>query len=126
VPATPRKMEVGLRFASAFARVRLSESIEMQDVARAIEVQKMLIGQTYDAEAGVFNADKHTQESDSQKAQVEQVKAAIRDGDGVSTEDVIADTGLEESTVRHHVEKLKQNGSVYQPQTGVLRYVGNE
>jgi replicative DNA helicase Mcm len=123
VPATPRKMEVGLRFASAFARVRLSESIEMQDVARAIEVQKMLIGQTYDAEAGVFNADKHTQESDSQKSQVEKVTDTIADNPGISVSGVVEKTELEQSTVEHHIQNLRQKGSVYEPTQGELEYV---
>ena len=136
VPATPRKMEVGLRFASAFARVRLSEDLTVKDAEKAIEVQKMLIGQTYDKETGQFNADKHTQGSmkdhtpGSQEERMDTVRDVLQELNpergGVPKQEIIdacAERGMDVDKANGIVKKLKRSGDVYEPQTGEYRLV---
>jgi replicative DNA helicase Mcm len=118
VPATPRKMEVGLRFASAFARVRLSNDLTVKDAEKAIEVQKMLIGQTYDKETGKFNADKHTQGSvvdhGTDEEEYEQLEPRILDAiSGEMTTSEIAGAVREEfERVRDALEYMSEKGRI--------------
>jgi replicative DNA helicase Mcm len=127
VPATPRKMEVGLRFASAFARVRLSDELTVRDAERAIEVQKMLIGQTYDADTGQFNADKHTQGSVEEhgkwgaannKERKEKVYQWLMANGPASKDEIIEGLPWADSKVKHAIEKAYDEGAIYEPQTG--------
>jgi len=131
VPATPRKMEVGLRFASAFARVRLSEELTVKDAEKAIEVQKMLIGQTYDKETGQFNADKHTGivehgdkwDASSNRERKEKV-AKWLDENGDATEAELIDAlPWDDSKVEHAVQEAYKEGRIMQPETGRYRSV---
>lgn len=126
--ATPRKMEVGLRFASAFARVRLSEELTVKDAEKAIEVQKMLIGQTYDKETGQFNADKHTGivehetwEADSNRERKDKLVAWLSEN-GEATEEELKDSlPWKDSEVMYAIEGAKKEGSVYEPTTETYR-----
>lgn len=128
VPATPRKMEVGLRFASAFARVRLSNDLTVKDAEKAIEVQKMLIGQTYDKETGQFNADKHTgvvehdkwEASSNRERKDKLAQWLLKHGE--ATEDELVEAlPWEKSNVTYAITEAKKEGSVYEPQTGAYR-----
>ena len=128
VPATPRKMEVGLRFASAFARVRLSNELTVKDAEKAIEVQKMLIGQTYDKETGQFNADKHTgiveheswDASSNRERKDKLVKWLSQNGEATE-EELIDALPWDESQVTYAIEGAKEEGTVYEPTTGTYR-----
>lgn len=136
VPATPRKMEVGLRFASAFARVRLSNDLTVKDAEKAIEVQKMLIGQTYDKETGKFNADKHTQGSvkdhtpESQEERMDTVRDVMEglnpERGGAPKQEIIdacAERGMDVDRANGILKKLRKAGDVYEPATGEYRIV---
>lgn len=75
---TARKLEAGIRFSSAFAKIRLSETVEACDVDMAIDLSKSLLGQTLDG--GELDADVFTEaEERSQKKRKERVRDAISD-----------------------------------------------
>jgi len=137
ISATPRKMEVGLRFASAFARVRLSEELTVRDAERAIEVQKALIGETYDPESGTFNADKQTEagvvdhKPTTQKEKIDAIYQIVQanepDGKGgvplSEIQDHAQERGMGESETEHYVEKMteEQKGGLYEPTSNAYK-----
>ncbi|WP_330633699.1 minichromosome maintenance protein MCM [Halocatena halophila] len=135
VPVTFRKIEAIQRLAEASARVRLSETVEMEDVRRACE----LVGESMrqvgvDPETGEFDADVvETGASQTQKDRIVSVKTLIKElteeGSGqvgAPIEDVInraSDAGVAQSKVEHTIERLRNQGDVYEPQDGELRIV---
>lgn len=131
--ATPRKMEVGLRFASAFARVRLSEQLTVKDAERAIEVQKALIGQTFDGEASAFNADQfneagivdHTDkwDADSNRERKEKVAQWLSENGEASKEEIIDGLPWKDSKVEYAVQEAYKDGRIMEPTTGRYRSV---
>lgn len=123
ISATARQLEGGMRFAMAFARMRLSERVEEQDVDMAIDVSKAIIAQTFDPESGTMNIDQLTVDNPtSQKSRKEQIKSAIR-MDTLSIEEIHAETDIKERKVEAEIERLKKTGDVIEPQTGEYRLV---
>jgi len=119
VPVTARVVENTYRLAAAFARLHLRESISEVDVERAKELSKQLVSQNWSD--GEFTPPEVS--SPSQKSQIEQVTDTIAENPGISVSGVVERTDLEQSTVEHHIENLRQNGSVYEPTQGELEYV---
>jgi replicative DNA helicase Mcm len=132
VPVTFRKLEAVLRLAQASARVRLSQTVESVDVERA----QRLVGQSLrdvgmDPETEQFDADiVETGHSSSQRERKKQIRSIIEELAQEHEDylapipDVIeaaAEAGIEESTVRNDIEKLRQKGIVYEPQSGHVR-----
>lgn len=137
IPATPRKMEVGLRFASAFARVRLSEELTVRDAQKAIEVQKALIGETYDPETNTFNADMHNEagvvehKPETQKEKIDAIYQIVKDEQpgGLDAmplskiQDHAKERGIDEDQTEHYVRKMteEQQGGLYEPTTNAFK-----
>lgn len=59
-PATPRKMEFGIRFSMAFALARLSDTVEPQDVEHTIDVSKRLMELNWDTQTKQFDGYRNT------------------------------------------------------------------
>lgn len=132
---TARKLDAGIRFSKAFARLRLSEMVEESDVDMAIELSKSLIGQTFDSEIGALDHDALT-EVPSAKAQTQkdrkmnlrQIVSELETNDsGAALEDVLdkaESVGIERSKAEREIEKLKHDkGGIYEPENGVFRTV---
>lgn len=129
IPATARKLETGLRFAMAFARLRLSETVSMKDAEQAIELSKNLIGQTFDPETGTFDADKTTEATErSEKELMDRLNDIIReaaaddptDTDGATIKTVLKrakDAGFEKSRVESKLDKMLRKGIAYKPES---------
>lgn len=124
ISATARQLEGGMRFAMSFARMRLSEEVEKQDVDMAIDVSKSIIAQTFDAETGTMDIDQLTVDTKNhtQKSRKEQIKSAIR-MDTLSIEEIHAETDIQERKIEAEIERLKKTGDVIEPQTGEYRLV---
>lgn len=126
ISATARQLEGGIRFAMAFARMRLSETVEPQDVDMAIEVSKSLIGQTHDGE-GNFNIDSLTVETKDHSEEPQEdrkhriVEALERSDDALTPAEIAEQVAYNETKVNNELEKLSRKGLVYSPQTGVYR-----
>lgn len=118
VPATARVVESAIRFSVAFARCHLREEVADEDVEKAKELLKALIGQTF--RDGLFSPEE-VAGSVSQGDRVDRVKDAIREADAPGVEDIVEATGLSEGDAEHAVEKLMQKGEVYEPSTGEYR-----
>jgi replicative DNA helicase Mcm len=130
VSATPRKLEAGIRLAAAFARLRLAEEISMADAEMAISLTRSLIGQTFDPDAGMFDADRTTEATEkSQRDRIKSIQNLIAElqdeyDDGAPLEEVLDESeanGMGRSKAKHEIEKLKQQGDAYAPEKDTLR-----
>lgn len=96
---TPRKLETGIRFATAFAKLRLSDVVQPCDVDMAITLSKEILGQALNGEGLDANVFTEAQEQ-SQQARKERVKESIMDAYKTPqeiAEEVNADVGRVES-----------------------------
>lgn len=136
VPVTFRKLEAIQRIAEASARVRLSDTVEMEDVNRACELVRESMQQVgVDPETGEYDADViETGTSQTQHDRIDVIKAIIEDviddpdTSGVGAPiDVVRESavtsGISESKFNHTIEKLKDEGSIYEPQESELMFV---
>lgn len=123
ISATARQLEAGVRFSMAFARMRLSETVESKDVDMAIDVSRSLIGQTFDAEDGTLNIDKLTvSNAGTQSSRKEQIKHAIMD-EAKTPAEIEEQTGIDEDDVVEEIKTFKRQGNAVEPKTGEYRWV---
>ncbi|EMA53105.1 minichromosome maintenance protein MCM [Halococcus thailandensis] len=131
VPVTARKLEALVRLAEASARVRLADTVELEDAERVIEIVRSCLKDIgVDPETGEFDADiVETGTSKSQRDRIKNMKALITDIEdeydaAAPIEEVLdraEETGMERSKAEHELEKLRRQGEVYEPQTDHLR-----
>jgi replicative DNA helicase Mcm len=131
VPVTFRKLEAIQRLAEASARVRLSDTIEMEDVKRATTlVTKTMRDVGVDPETGEFDADVvETGTSKTQRDRIKTVKQIIAEleaetAHGAPIDEIISkaeENGINEAKTEHEMEKLSQRGEIYEPETGYIR-----
>ena len=124
VGITARKLDGILRIAEASARVRLSDTIELEDVERATNIiETSLKDVGVDPETGEFEADyMETGVSGSQRERVRTIEGIIEtlepgDGSGVPIDDVVSNASSthSESKVRKQIDDLADNGRLYKP-----------
>jgi replicative DNA helicase Mcm len=113
VPATVRVLGAAIKMALAFARARLQETVQPQQIERAKKLGKKLVKQHWNGEN--FDATKNA--GTSQKEKVQQIVDAVSDERKTPAE-IAEETGLDESTVEHRLDKASQKGLVYQPRNG--------
>jgi replicative DNA helicase Mcm len=131
VPVTARKLEALVRLSEASARVRLSDTVEVEDARRATEIARSSLEDIgMDPETGEFDADViETGTSKSQRDRIRSIKNLIAEIEAEYDEgapvDVVVERaeeeGMEVSKAEHEIDKLKQKGEVYEPQTGHVR-----
>jgi replicative DNA helicase Mcm len=115
IPLTFRKVEAIQRLAESSARVRLSDTVEIEDVERAIRlVTKSMKQVGYDPESGEFDADIiETGKSQSQRARRETVLAVVEELDGATVEEIAERVEFEQELLKHDIEMLKEAGRIY-------------
>jgi replicative DNA helicase Mcm len=127
VPASARSVMDTIRFAVAFARVHLREQVTDEDVERAMDLSKALIGQTFDG--GSFQPEA-TKSADTMDDRMRAVYDAIEKNQpagtgGADIDDVLTttqnDANMDPATTEKLVENLKRKGEVYQPANGEVR-----
>nr|WP_071932506.1 helix-turn-helix domain-containing protein [Halodesulfurarchaeum formicicum] len=131
VPVTARKLEAIVRLAEASARVRLSDTVELEDADRSLEiVEKTLKEIGMDPETGQYDADViETGQSKSQRDRIRTIRELIADieadfDEGAPIDEVLAraeEVDMDRSKAEHEIEKLKQKGEVYEPTNEHLR-----
>jgi len=131
VPITARKLEALVRLAEASARVRLSDTVEVQDAERVVDIVRGSLQDIgVDPETGQFDADViETGTSKTQRDRIKSIRSLIKEieteyEDGAPVDEVLSragEAGIDESKVEHEIEKLRQRGEVYEPATGHLR-----
>ncbi len=131
IPVTARKLEGLVRLSEASARIRLSDTVDIDDAERVIEiVHSCLKDIGVDPETGEFDADiVEAGTSKSQRDRIKNIKGLITDieqeyDDGAPV-DIVLDRadeiGMDRSKAEHEIDKLKQKGEVYEPSTDHLR-----
>jgi replicative DNA helicase Mcm len=131
IPATPRTLEAGIRLAVAFARVNLSDTVEVEHAERAISLSREVVGLNYDPESGQFDANRtDTGKPKSQKDRRKALKSIIRElqpddsNQGAEVENVLDaadDEGMIRSVCEDELETLRKAGELYEPITGEVR-----
>ncbi|WP_435153016.1 minichromosome maintenance protein MCM [Haladaptatus sp. DFWS20] len=121
VPVTARKLEAIIRVAEASARIRLSKSVEVEDVTRAIRlIEKSLEDVGVDPVTGEMDVD--VIETGTSKTQRERYRIVIDaickndSGNGANIGDVLIDAqkhGIDDEAAAHAIQKLRSNGKVY-------------
>jgi len=131
--ATHRQLEGLIRLSEASARVRLSDTVERQDVERAIRLVKASLQDLVtDPETGKIDIDiitaghTHTTISNLKKI-FDIIKEKSQTNDMVPIEEIIAEgqaQGIDANKVRDLVEKLRLKGDVYMPRNGYYKAKG--
>ncbi|MFB6311263.1 MAG: LAGLIDADG family homing endonuclease, partial [Salinirussus sp.] len=131
VPVTARKLEALVRLAEASARVRLSDTVEVEDAERATDIVLACLREIgMDPETGQFDADViETGTSKSQRDRIKNLKALVSEiedeyDEGAPIEVVLEraeEAGMDVGTAEHEIEQLKQKGEIYEPRTDYLR-----
>jgi len=133
VPVAARANEGLARLAEASARIRLSDTVDTEDVERARDlVMACLSDLGMDHETGNFDAGTlETGATKSQKDRKKDLSKVLRelerttDNDqGVPIDDYLDECeqrGYDRSTVEHEIEQMKRSGDAYEPSTGFLR-----
>ena len=123
VPATPRRLEAGIRLSVGFARAELSETVEPRHVERAIRITKNVVGLNYDPETGKFDAERTGKGTPrSQKERIERIKDIINElctpEEAASRREVLdaaKEAGMTRSKAADELDKLDRRGEVYHP-----------
>jgi replicative DNA helicase Mcm len=131
VPVTFRKLEGVVRLAEASARVRLSSRVSMDDIQRAQRlVLRSMRDVGMDPETGDLDADIiETGTSKSQRDRIKSMKTIIEElaskhDRGAPVDKVVevaVQNGMDDNKALHEIEKLKQKGEVYEPESDYLR-----
>ena len=131
VPTTPRMMECLTRLAEASARVRLDDTVAVDDAERAIELyREYMTSFGVDPESGQFDAD--VVETGTSNAQRERVNALLRvirmmedeTDNGAPVSAVVDHPALDDhddSKIEHEIQNLKGSGEIYEPRKDYLR-----
>jgi len=110
------------RLAQASARVRLSETIEMQDAERAIDMMNYTIGQIGLNEDGELDGNMvdggRPTSQDERRTMIQKTLTEPMDMDKLK-----AETGISPAVLENDVKKLKQQGEIIEEETGVYRSV---
>ncbi len=133
VPVTARKLEALVRLAEASARVRLSDTVETEDVDRVLEVVTHSLEDIgMDPETGEFDADViETGRSKSQRDRIRNLKGVIAEVEeeyevGAPLDKIlerVETAGMDRSKAEYELEKLRRQGDVYEPQPDTFRTV---
>jgi len=119
VPATPRVLASAAKMSIAFARVHLRDEVKQEDIDRGKRLAKQLVKNNWNGEE--FDV-AHGQGGKSQKDKKSMVRGVIKDNPGIDMDGIASKVGMDRETVEHHVQKFKDNGRVYEPQTGEFRW----
>jgi len=115
VPVTFRKIEAIQRLAESSARVRLADTVEVEDIERAIKlVTKSMKQVGYDPETKEFDADIiETGQSKSQRERRETVLALLEELDGASMAEISDRAEFDDEVLNYDIERLKEEGRIY-------------
>lgn len=133
VPITARQLESIVRLAEASARVRLSETVTVEDVDRVVGIIRRCLSQiAVDPETGEWDIDyAYTGTSKKQRDRIWTIKKIIEDLEevnesGAPEEEIVRraqEAGIEESKTREILSKLKIMGEAFCPKYGFYRIV---
>ena len=135
VPVTARKLEALVRLAEASARVRLSDTVEVEDAERSTDIVRSCLQDIgVDPETGEFDADViETGTSKSQRDRIKSIKDVIEtvdaeyEGEAGAPIDAIVERaeaeGIDEGKVMDQIEQLRRKGDLYSPKQDQYKVV---
>ncbi len=131
IPITARQLEGLVRLTKANARMRLSNTVTVEDANRAIKLIKLSLQQAgIDPETGEVDIDViMTGQSKSQRERFERVLEIIRgledDYGGAAPVDevkrIAVAEGIKERFVENMIEREKTRGHLYEPKQGMIK-----
>ena len=131
---TPRQLEGLIRLAEASAKVRLSSTIEVCDVERAISLYVYSIEQiATDPESGVVDIDFiMTTHPATLRTKIRHIEDIIKNSSNENGEVSIStvlqkaakDEGIDDKACRKIIRELKSKGVLYEPRHNTLKYLG--
>jgi len=129
VTFTPRQLEAFVRLAEASARIRLSDSVEIEDAKRAIYIIEQYLRRVgMDKETGKIDIDiiatgiSHSQHDRMRNIMdiIQRLSNESKDGNA-DRGDIVREgeiSGLESNKVEEALDRLKRNGQIYEPVHG--------
>ena len=130
IPISARQLEALVRLSEGSARVRLSLKVTRDDAKRAINLLKHCLMQVgFDYETGQIDIDRiATGISASERSRISVIREIINvlEGKGMKTiplEEITAqaaEKNITEEQVEEIIERLKRDGSIFEPRTGFL------
>lgn len=124
IPVTARKLEAIIRLAQASARIRLSETVSIEDAKRATDlIEDSMRDYGFDPEAGQFDAD--IVETGMSKSQRDRIQMLLKTIDELAREhedgapfDAVVSTmteyGYPEDKIVDSIQSAKDKGSCYE------------
>ncbi|PIU21479.1 MAG: hypothetical protein COT15_02170 [Candidatus Diapherotrites archaeon CG08_land_8_20_14_0_20_34_12] len=128
--ATHRQLEGLIRLSEASARVRLSDTVDIEDANRAIRLfEYCLEGTVKDPETGKIDIDILTSgKSHSQTESIKKILRIIKDKsaelDEVTLEDVLKEgevQGIDRDKAKDYLEDLHKKGDIYYPRHNIIK-----
>ena len=130
IPISARQLEALVRLAEGSARVRLSKIVTKKDARKAIHILRSCLMQVgFDYETGQMDIDKiSTGIPASQRSKIITIREIINElaakgKKSIPIEDIIAEAAekdIDEARVEEIIEKLKKEGSIFEPKRGFL------
>ncbi len=121
VPMTARQLEAFVRLAEASARVRLSQTVEIEDADRGIKIVqyylRKIAGEGGGLDIDIIAAGTSRAQREAARTLLEIIRG-LDSGAGVTEDDIIAKAtseGIEERRAREMLNRLSEQGQVYAP-----------
>jgi replicative DNA helicase Mcm len=133
VSLTARQLEALIRLSEASARVRLSDTVDVSDAERAIDLLRFCLGQVgVDPETGQLDIDVLTTGVSNKKRStmitlLNKITDMAKESSDklVCVEDLIStmEPIMERYKVDELIDKLKRDGELFEPRQGYIRHV---
>lgn len=131
VPVTARQLEALIRMGEASARLRLSNTITIQDAQRVVRIFESCLKKVgVDPDTGFLDADiiatgitKSTR--DKTKSLLDIIKDISKEFQGPAPKDAVLDRatelGIDRAKAEEIIERLKRDGDIFEPRPGNLK-----
>jgi len=129
-PATPRRLEAGIRLSVAFARAELSDEVLPRHAERAINISKHVVGHNFDPETGKFDSARTGKGTPkSQKERIDRLKEVVRECETTDepamyddvVDKAVDDYNMSQKTVENELDSMYDKGEWYEPRQGEMR-----
>ena len=126
ITVTPRQLEGIIRMSEAFARMRMSNTVEVSDVDRSISLYECSIGTIAQTDSGEYDIDKVVSKTSKKSRDLAGVITdTIRQNENsMRKEDLVCmlrEKGYIESKVSDTIEKMLRETVLISPKNGTVR-----
>jgi len=130
IPITARQLEAIIRLSEAYAKIRLSESVDIEDAKRAIDLLKYSLRQVgYDEETKTFDIDRVTTGiTSSKRGKIISLREVIstlesRLGKLIPLEEIEKEIGetMTKDELEEAINQLSKSGDIFRPKKGFIQ-----